>query len=296
MDKYGEMSVFLAVVAEGSFSAAGRKLGLSPSAVSKLIGRLEARLKVALFERVAGTLRLTEEGDTFRAAGERVVEAMAAAEDAVSAGSGAVSGLVRIHTALTTAKYLIAPHLPEIIDRHPGLRLDFVLGTERANFARQGVDVAIHSGRPTELSLIGRPLMRRPWTIAAAPSYLARHGVPARPDDLLSHRCLNFTIRTQWNSWTFHEEEEGLKTIDIPSHMGADQGELLRTFALVGLGIVRLAHFHIAHDLAAGRLVPLLTEFQERTDDDRFYLLYLRGRARAPRVKAVIDFLARKLR
>ena len=296
MDKYGEMTVFLAVVAEGSFSAAGRKLGLSPSAVSKLIGRLEARLKVALFERVAGTLRLTQEGDIFRAAGERVVEAMAEAEDAVSAGSGAVSGLVRIHTALTTAKYLIAPHLPELIDRHPGLRLEFVLGTERANFARQGIDVAIHSGRPTELSLIGRPLMRRPWTIAAAPSYLARHGRPARPDDLLSHRCLNFTIRTQWNSWTFHEEEEGLKTIDIPSHMGADQGELLRTLALVGLGIVRLAHFHIAPDLEAGRLVPLLTDFQERTDDDRFYLLYLRGRARAPRVKAVIDFLARKLR
>ncbi|MFC7556043.1 LysR substrate-binding domain-containing protein [Pseudoroseomonas wenyumeiae] len=124
---------------------------------------------------------------------------------------------------------------------------------------------------------------------------MARHGTPQRPDDLLEHRCLNFTIRTLWNSWTFHEDDT-IKFIDIPSFIGADQGELLRTLALVGLGVVRLAEFHIAEDLKRGTLVPLLKDFQERTDDDRFYLLYPRGRVQAPRVKAVIDFLHRQLR
>jgi DNA-binding transcriptional LysR family regulator len=295
MDKFGEMTVFLQVVEAGNFSAAGRKLGLSPSAVSKLVSRLEERLQARLFERVAGTIRLTQEGQAFRAASERVVDAMEEAEDAVTAVNGEISGLVRIHTALTTAKYIIAPQLPELMERHPKLRLEFVLGTERADFVRQGLDVAVHSGRPTELSLVGRPLMRRPWSIAAAPQYLARHGTPQRPDDLLEHRCLNFTIRTLWNSWTFHEDD-AIKFIDIPSFIGADQGELLRTLALVGLGVVRLAHFHIAEDLRRGTLVPLLEGFQERTDDDRFYLLYPRGRAQAPRVKAVIDFLHRRLR
>lgn len=291
MDKYAELTVFLAVVEQGSFSAAGRKLALSPSAVSKLIARLEARLHVRLFERIAGTIRLTQEGERFHSAGEQVVQAMTDAEDAIHVADADISGVVRIHTALTTAKYLIAPKLPLLLDKHPRLRLDFVLGTERADFVKQGLDVAIHSGRPTELTLVGRPLMLRPWVIAAAPEYLERFGTPARPEDLLQHRCLNFSIRTQWNRWTFHDEN-GLKTIDIPNHIGSNQGELLRTLALLGLGVVRLAHFNIAADLQAGRLTPLLSDFQERTEEDRFYLLYPHGRQLAPRVRAVVDFLS----
>ncbi len=294
MDQFAEMLVFLAVVEEGSFSAAGRRRGLSPSAVSKLIARLEARLHVRLFERIAGTIRLTQEGERFRAASERVAQAMVDAEDSVNGAVGDIAGIVRIHTALTTAKYLIAPRLPQLLDRHPRLQLEFVLGTERADFIRQGLDVAVHSGRPSELSLIGRPLMFRPWVIAAAPSYLARFGAPQHPDDLRAHRCLNFTIRTQWNSWTFHDAD-GISTVDIPSYIGANQGELLRTLALQGLGVVRLAHFNIAADLAAGRLVPLLQGFHQRSEDDRFYLLYPSGRSLAPRVRAVVDFLGEQL-
>ena len=293
MDKFGELQVFLRVVEEGSFSGAGRRLHQSPSTVSKLIARMEARLGVRLFERVAGAIRLTQEGERFRAAGEQVVQAMEEAEAGVRVADAEVSGTVRIHTALTTAKYLVAPRLPRLLDKHPRLHLDFVLGTERGDFIRQGLDVAIHSGRPTEQTLIGRPLMLRPWVIAAAPGYLHKFGTPQQPEDLLRHRCLNFTIRTQWNRWTFHDEG-GLKTIDIPNYIGADQGELLRTFALQGLGVVRLARFHIAGDLESGALVPLLTQYQERTEDDRFYLLYPRGRSLAPRVRAVVDFLAQE--
>ena len=291
MDKYAELTVFLTVVEQGSFSAAGRKLELSPSAVSKLIARLEARLSVRLFERIAGSIRLTLEGERFRAAGEQVVQAMTDAEDAIHVANADISGVVRIHTALTTAKYLIAPKLPMLLEKHPRLRLDFVLGTERADFVKQGLDVAIHSGRPTELALVGRPLMLRPWVIAAAPEYLARFGRPETPEDLLLHRCLNFSIRTQWNRWTFHDAH-GVKTIDIPNHIGSNQGELLRTLALLGLGVVRLAHFNIAADLAEEKLVALLPEFQERSEEDRFYLLYPHGRLLAPRVRAVVDFLS----
>jgi len=294
MDKYAEISVFLSVVDEGSFSAAARKQEMTPSAVSKLIARLEQRLSVRLFERIAGTIRLTQEGERFREAGMHVVRAMVDAEDAVHLRAADISGVVRIHTALTTAKYLIAPRLPLLMDRHPRLRFDFVLGTERADFIRQGLDVAIHSGRPTELTLVGRPLMLRPWVIAAAPSYLERFGSPAEPQELRHHRCLNFTIRTQWNNWTFQDGSD-VKAVDIPRHIGANQGELLRTLALQGLGIVRLAHFNIAADLQAGRLVPLLTQFHRQSEEDRFYLLYPGGRSLAPRVRAVVDFLAEQL-
>lgn len=289
MDKFGEMSVFLRVVEEGSFSGAGRRLQLSPSAVSKLIARLEARLNVRLFERIAGAIRLTQEGQTFRLASQRVVDAMAQAEGSVAVAGAEVSGVLHVHTPLTTAKYLLAPLLPALLARHPHLRLEFIIGTERGDFAKQGIDVAIHSGRPTELSLVGRPLAPRPWVIAAAPVYLATHGTPLRPDDLLQHRCLTFTIRTHWNSWTFREDG-ALKTIDIPKYIGADQGELLRTLAIVGLGVVRLAEFNIADDLRAGRLVRLLDDYREKADDT-LYVLYPRGRTLAPRVQAFLQFL-----
>lgn len=294
MDQYAELQVFLRVAEEGSFSAAGRKLDLSPSAVSKLIARLETRLNVRLFERIAGSIRLTQEGERFRSSGERVVQAMADAENAVNVADADVSGIVRIHTALTTAKYLIAPRIPLLLERHPKLRLDFLIGTERCDFIKQGIDVAVHSGRPTELTLVGRPLVLRPWVIAVAPDYLERFGRPERPEDLLRHRCLNFSVRTQWNQWTF-QDATGLKTIDIPNHISSNQGELLRTLALLGLGIVRLAQFHIAADLKAGTLVPLLEPYVERTEEDRFYLLYAHGRMLAPRVRAVVDFLAEDL-
>ena len=289
MDKFGELQVFLGVVAEGSFSGAGRRLGLSPSAVSKLIARLETRLDVRLFERIGGAIRLTQEGRQYRAAGQRVVEAMDEAENLAVSDERGIAGTLHIHTPLTTAKYLLAPLLPALLERHPRLRLEFIIGTDRGDFMKQGIDVALHSGRPTELSLIGWPLVPRPWVIAAAPAYLARHGTPARPDDLLRHRCLNFTIRTHWNRWTFREDG-ALKTIDIPAHIGANQGELLRTLALVGLGIVRLAEFNIAADRRSGALVALLRDFQD-PNTDVIHVLYPRGRVLAPRVKAFLQFL-----
>lgn len=289
MDKFGEMTVFLRVVEDGSFSGAGRRLQLSPSAVSKLITRLESRLNVRLFERIAGSIRLTQEGHKFKEASQRVVDAMVEAENVLTTAESEVSGVLHIHTALTTAKYLLAPLLPALLEQHPNLRLEFILGTERGDFVKQGIDVAIHSGRPTELSLIARPLVRRPWIIAAAPSYLRKHGTPKTPDDLLQHRCLNFTIRTHWNSWTFREND-ALTTIDIPRTVGSNQGELLRTLAIVGLGVVRLAEFHIADDIKAGTLVPLLDAYREKTDD-MLYVLYPSGRALAPRGRVFLQFL-----
>ncbi|MDB5818118.1 MAG: transcriptional regulator, LysR family [Rhizobacter sp.] len=289
MDKFGEMTVFLRVAEDGSFSGAGRKLSLSPSAVSKLIARLESRMNVRLFERVAGTIRLTEEGNRFRQASERVVQAMEEAENVAASPLSSASGTLHIHAPLTTAKYLLAPLMRALLERHPALRLEFVISTDRADFVKGGIDVAVHSGRPTEMSLIARPLMPRPWVISAAPSYLERHGVPAVPEDLHRHRCLNFTTRTQWNSWTFQEDGH-LKAMDLPSQVGANQGELLRTLAIVGLGVVRLARFSIEQDLRAGTLVPVLTSYMDHSDD-MMYVLYARGRVLAPRVRAFLQLI-----
>lgn len=288
-DKYAELVAFLCVAREGSFSAAARKLARSPSAISKMMGRIEQRLQVRLFDRIGGRIRLTQEGELFRSGAQRAVDAVTAAEDALTPDSARLAGTLHIHTPLTVAKYLLAPLLPEFLSRHPRLRVEFILGTDRGDFLQRGIDLAIHSGAPSELSLVGRPLFRRSWAIAASPDYLQAHGTPRRPADLHRHRCLNFTVRTHWNAWTFVEDRR-LQSYDVQGHVGADQGELLRTLALVGLGIVRLAEFHIGADIAAGRLVRLLAPFQPESDDV-MYALYPQGRAPSPRVRAFLGFL-----
>ncbi|NYT77905.1 LysR family transcriptional regulator [Alcaligenaceae bacterium] len=289
MDKYAELEVFLCVVQEGNFSAAARKLLRSPSAISKIMARLEARLAVRLFDRIGGTIRLTHEGQIFLGHAQAVTEAMASAEHAVNPEASHVSGLLRVHTSLTVAKYQLAPMLPALLAQHPALHIEFVIGTERGNFIKKDIDVAIHSGNPTELSLVGKQLYIRRWIVAASPDYVAAHGVPLVPQDLLSHRCLNFTVRHHWNIWTFSKNGVA-ETINIDGSLGADQGELLRTLALEGLGIVRLAEFHIGADIAAGRLLRLLPDYEAVTDDV-MYVLYPHGRALAPRVRAFISFL-----
>lgn len=290
MDKFTEIQVFLAVVAEGSFSAAARKLERTPSAVSKIVSRTELRLGVRLFDRIGGLIRLTHEGHAFKASAQRVVEAMLDAENGVSPDPSAIGGVLRVHTSLTFAKYQLAPLLPLLFQRYPGLHIDFVIGTDRLDFLAHEIDVAIHSGNPPELSLVGKPLFTRRWMIAASDAYLGKHGIPVKPDDLLTHCCLNFTVRTHWNTWTFLEGGQ-LRELAIPQgRVGADQGELLRTLALQGLGVVRLAEFHIGQDVRQGRLVELLRKFQPPVQDT-MYVLYPQGRSLAPRVRAFLAFL-----
>jgi DNA-binding transcriptional LysR family regulator len=289
MDRFDELMVFLRVVETGSFSGAARALAMSPSAVSKLVARMEARLGVRLFDRIGGAIRLTQEGERFKGQGERVVEAMTEAENAVAATDHDVSGVLHIHTPLTFAKYVLAPLLPRFLERHPRLRIEFILGTARGDFLKDGTDVAIHSGHPKELPLIARPIARRRWLIAAAPGYVRRHGAPTSPEQLRLHRCLNFTVRINWNSWTFRQSG-ALETIDIPSYIGANEGELLRTLAIEGLGVVRLAEFHIGRDVREGRLIELLAEYRDPVDD-LMYVLYPHRQNLAPRVRAFLDFL-----
>ncbi|AEC18610.1 LysR family transcriptional regulator [Pusillimonas sp. T7-7] len=290
MDKYTEIQVFLAVVENGNFSAAARKLGLTPSGISKTISRLEARLAVRFFDRIGGSIRLTQEGHAFQVRSQRVVDAMHEAENAVLPEGDQISGLIRVHTSLTFAKYQLAPILSLLLNRFPGLRVEFVIGTERGNFLERDIDVAIHSGNPTEMSLVGKPLFLRRWAIAASPAYLQRHGTPQCPDDLLRHHCLNFTVRTHWNTWTFTEHGTS-RMLTIPDGpVGADQGELLHSLALHGLGIVRLAEFHIGEDIRQGKLLELLKGFEPQAHDT-MYVLYPKGRSLAPRIRVFLSFI-----
>lgn len=291
----GELEVFFAVVDTGSFSAAGRKLALSPSAVSKLIARIENRLDARLFQRTPRALQLTEAGETLHREGQNVFDALANAENAVMQNSANISGVLRIHSIFTFAKYQLAPVIGEFLDRYPHLRLEFHLSNDPVDMIEQKIDVAIHSGALPDSSLIARQLITSPWIICGSPAYLAKRGTPRIPADLSAHNCLNFTHRTHWNSWPLLDDEQQVKTIDVKGNIGANQGDMLLELARHGVGLVRLAEFHIGEDLRQGRLVPLLESCRSNKQEPLF-VVYQSRRHLSPRVKVFLTFLDEKFK
>ena len=291
MDKLAEMQIFLAVAQEGGFSAAARRHELSPSAVSKMMARLETRLGVRLFDRGAGTVRLTQEGHAFRHASQHAMDAVDQAEQAVRGHRERVTGVLTIQAPFTTLKYLVAPVIPAFMRSYPEVQIQFVVGTEKPDFLKQGIDIAIHSEQLADGSLVQKALTVRSWTLVAAPSYIERRGQPRTPDDLDGHDLLTFSVRSNWNDWTFRRGDE-VRSWRAKGKLRANQAELLRVLALQGAGIVRLADFNVRADLAAGRLVSLLEDWIEPSMET-MWLFYASGRHQSARVRVFADFMSR---
>lgn len=286
-----EMQIFMAVYEAGSFSAAARELLKSPSAISKLVQRLEDRLGIQLFYRNSRKLQATEAGRTFFQHSQKAVEAMADAEASVSEKGRRPSGVVRIGTMLTFAKYQLARVMPEFSRRYPDLQLEFQLAPAPADLLDQRVDLAIRSGALPDSSLVAKHLASSRWTLCASPEYLARAGMPREPKDLRAHRCLLFAMQTPWNHWRFNHGDGQEAT---PGEgMSADQGDMLLELARYGMGIARLARFHIHDDLRQGRLLPVLPEFEAGLPEP-LYMVYPARRNLSLKVATVIDFLDEK--
>jgi DNA-binding transcriptional LysR family regulator len=294
MDNYSQMLAFMWATEHGSFSAAGRAHGLTPSAVSKVITRLENRLQARLFQRGTRSLTLTEEGSAYLLSAREVIKAMAEADSLAEAFPNRVSGSLRIHTMTTFAKHQILPWLPAFLATCPGLTVDIQVGAQYVDTFDQGLDIAIHSGVLPDSSRVAKKIGESAWITCASPAYLARRGTPYRPQDLLDHDCFNFGFASAWNNWRFLTPE-GVVTIPIGPKAAFAQGDLLREMALGGAGIVRLAQFHIGEDIRAGRLVPLLTEF-DLPDKEPLYLIYSNRKHLSPRIRVFRDFLENRLR
>lgn len=294
MDNYSQMLAFMWATEHGNFSAAGRAHGLTPSAVSKLISRLEDRLQVRLFQRGTRNLTLTEEGSAYLLSAREVINAMAEADSLAEAFPNRVSGSLRVHTMTTFAKHQILPWLAEFLAAYPGLTVDIQVGAQYVDQFDQGLDVAIHSGVLPDSSRVATKIGESAWVTCASPAYLARRGTPVQPEDLLDHDCFNFGFTSAWNNWQF-ATKAGIRTLPIVPKASFGQGDLLREMALGGAGIVRLAQFHIGADLQQGRLVPLLADYAT-PDKEPLYLIYSNRKHLSPRIRVFRDFLEAKLR
>ncbi|AZZ76193.1 MULTISPECIES: LysR family transcriptional regulator [Pseudomonas] len=292
MDQYSQMLAFIWSTECGSFSAAARAHEMTPSAISKLIARLEDRLRVRLFQRGSRVLTLTEEGAAYLRSAKAVVEAMSEADSLAEGLPSRVSGTLRIHTMTSFAKQQIVPWLPEFLDTYPGLDVEIQLGAQFVDQFEQGLDIAIHSGILPSSSRIAKKIGECEWLLCASPDYLEKYGIPQQPQDLMNHRCFNFSFASPWNKWAFIQDGLGVTT-PVKPRGSFTQGELLRDMAKSGAGIVRLADFHIGKDIQDGSLVLLLDEYKAEILEP-IYLLYSDRKHLSPRIRVFIEFFQEK--
>jgi DNA-binding transcriptional LysR family regulator/transcription elongation GreA/GreB family factor len=283
------MAFFARVVEARSFSDAARSLGLSKSAVSARVSRLEERLGVRLLHRTTRRLALTADGVRLY---ERCARVMAEADEAAEVAAGASAaprGLLRIHAAPAFAQlHLIGP-IRDFLVMHPDVRIELRLADRVPDLAADGLDVSIVVVRRlADSSLVAKKLATARVVTCAAPSYLRRKGIPFRPEDLVLHQCLAHSV-VQFEDWHF-ETEEGPVAMRACARIVVDERGFLREAAIDGLGIVMLPDFLVADELASGRLHRVLDEFQ--TIELTVNALHSQGRHAPASVRAFLDYLA----
>ena len=292
IDHASEMAAFVRVVDSNGFSAAAPALGLSPSAVSKLITRLEARLGVRLLQRTTRALHLTQEGEVFYAAAKRIVGEIETLENQIAGQSSTPSGVLRVTTSLAFATHQLAPVLSEFLARCPLVQFE-LLPTDRViDMVEEGIDVALRIGRLADTSFMARKIGEDKRLICAAPSYLARHGTPQKPADLARHNCLVSRDRTQLNRWPFKVDGQVVE-IEVSGRVAVTEGETQMQLALQGVGIVRVTRLTLADAIRDGSLVPLLGDFSAE-EPVGIHAVYPHRRHLAPKVPAFVNFLIEK--
>jgi DNA-binding transcriptional LysR family regulator len=291
IERRDEMAVFLRVVDDGDFSAAARRLRLTPSAVSKIVARLERRLGVRLLQRSTRRIGLTVEGAAYAEAARRILADLEEAELAVQPGAEP-RGRLRVNLPIAFANRLVVPTLPEFLDRYPAVELELTFTDAVIDLLEEGVDVAVRVAADTDSRLVARRLAANRRVICAAPRYLEKHGTPRTPEDLRRHVCLASIARGNLNAWEF-DGPGGRQTLRVRGPIEADSTEALRQLALAGLGIVRLSEIVVGADIRAGRLTALLTA-HNHPEGAPICAVYPHRRLLSSRVRAFVDFLAEK--
>lgn len=292
-NRVGEMQVFLRVVESGSFSEAARLLLMTPSTVSKLIGRIEERLGVRLLERSTRRLSLTAEGQIFYEKSLALLAELDEIERGLSQGAASAGGTVRVNASVALGVLGLEPLLPAFWAAHPNIVVDVSLSDEMVDLYLDRTDVAFRVGTLQDSAMVARRIGVARRKIVAAPRYVEHRGEPRTVEDLAGHNCLGFNFRRAAPVWPLRE---GARIVDrvVGGPLLANNGETVRRMAVAGAGLARLGEYHVRADIAAGRLVEVLSEAVEG-DEEQIHALYLGGPHLPYRVRAFLDFICPRL-
>jgi len=285
--------VFLRVVDAGSLSRAARSLGVSPSAVSATLARLEERLDTRLLNRTTRRLEVTEEGREFYERCKKIIADLEHAELSVGRAGREPSGFLRVGLPSTLGGKWIVPRLGEFIDTYPAVSLEVVC-TDFVPFTiREGVDVAVHIGELHDSSLAVRRLADTEFVACASPEYLRRHGTPAHPDDLAAHRCLAYRRPRNGKIWDWRFRIDGeVRTMAVRGIMTLNSNEAIVSAAATGLAVVQVPNYYADPAIRRGELVEILRAF--KTAGHVISAVFPKEQPYSPKIRAFVDFLARQ--
>ena len=289
-----DIRAFVEVAEAGGFGRAGTRLGLSKSMVSRRVARLEAELGAQLLSRTTRGVAVTEAGVEFKEHAERVLAELDAARDALAQRGDEIVGSLRVAAPLSFGMSHLAPVLAELAVRHPKLQIDASYSDRYVDLIGERYDVAVRLGTLEDSSLVARRIAPIKVAVVASPAYLAAHGTPKGPEDLHDHNCLNFNFRRVEPVWPFVREGKEY-SLSVKGNIEANNGETLGQLALAGVGVTRVGAFGVADDIAAGRLVPLLEDFNPG-DVENIHAIFVGGANTPARVRVFVDFLAERLR
>ncbi|MBX4867351.1 LysR family transcriptional regulator [Rhizobium bangladeshense] len=291
-NRAGEMEVFVATAELQSFSAAGRRLKLSPSAVSKLVTRIEDRLGTRLMVRSTRTMKLTPEGEVYLARAQRILAEIAETEQIVAGGGRMVPrGLLRVNASVGFGERYLLPLIPAFLELYPEVKLDVSLTDGVIGLIEERTDIAIRSGPMSDSALKARKLLESRRVIVASPAYLKMHGVPKTPQDLADRNCFCFNFRRSLNEWPFRDPRSSeIYRVPVSGNTSVNSGLIMRRLCLAGSGLGRVGQFHVQPDIDAGLLIPVLEDYNPE-DIELIHAVFAGHEHLAARIRAFIDFL-----
>ncbi|RZI40780.1 LysR family transcriptional regulator [Herbaspirillum sp. HC18] len=281
-----EMQAFIAVVDSGSITAGAEQVGLTVSAASRTLGRLEEKLQTTLLRRTTRRLELTEEDAAFMESARAILASVDEAEEQMAARRMHPVGRLRVDAATPFMLHVIVPLLAGFYARYPQVTLELYSNEGITDLIEKRTDVAFRIGALKDSTLHARPIGGSRIRILASPDYLQRHGIPTAPPELARHVLLGFTQPESLNDWPLREKDGS--TLRIKPTIASSSGETLRQLALAGLGIVCLSDFMTRQDQVNGQLLPL---FADQILDMRqpINAVYYRNTALASRITCFID-------
>ncbi len=293
MDRYGEMQAFVQVVEHGGFTEAAKVLGLSPSAVSKLISRLEDRLGARLLQRTTRRVSLTAEGRVYADQVREILADIDAVEASVGGAEAEPRGPLRVNVAHGFGMTQVVPLIPDFLARYPKVDVQITFADHVVDLVAEGEDVGIRTGPLRDEALIARKLGEHRRIICAAPAYIERYGMPQTPDDLARHNCLLFDGPEGLNEWPFRTADGGIERRPIRGNFRSSNGDAIFRMLLDGVGLCYAADFGIKQAIEDGRLVPVLAD--HTADILRpIHVVYPARKHLAAKVRAFADYLVER--
>jgi DNA-binding transcriptional LysR family regulator len=286
VDKFRAITAFVRVAESGGFTAAGNKLGMSVSAITKSVARLEDELGTQLFNRTTRRLATTDFGREFYKRCVQILAELEDAETAVRQANAAPKGEVRAIVPFSYGRVTVVPRLPEFYRRYPEVQLNISFSDRPVDLIENGYDVAVRVGEMSDSRLITRLLTRGPLVTVASPEYIAKHGKPLTPSDLEQHNCV---IGRYGPEWTFRGKNGRNMNMRVRGNLSIFNGDSYREAAVAGIGIAQNTWWLFRWDLQEGTVLPLLEDYQ--ADGAPVSVVYPANRHVAAKVRAFIDFL-----